>query len=108
MIHVLEHFFQYFYYGQPGEPWYHANVWGNVFVIAIVLPLGWVWAKTKYWPLRPMREGFAKMHEHFERIHAHHQRQHEHNEWMAQTQAAIHREATGKEPPDHPHFDVHK
>ena len=52
---------------------------------------------------RKIKAAWARLHG---KIDAHNKRQHEHNEWMAQTQAALHREATGHEPPPHPHFDV--
>lgn len=57
------HFLQSMY---AGSPWYVGQVWGNVFVVAIVGPLGWLWAKTKFWPLAPIKA-------HLEALHARHQ-----------------------------------
>jgi hypothetical protein len=58
----FSHFFHYFYVPTSG-PWYAGNVWGNVFVIAIVAPLGWLWAKSKFWPLIPIQKGIHGLHE---------------------------------------------
>ncbi len=49
------HWLQFNYTGGPGEPFYRAATWPNVFVIAIVAPLGYLWSKTKFWPLRPLK-----------------------------------------------------
>ena len=98
----LSHWFHFFYV-PAGEPWYHGNVWGNAMVILVLAPLGWLWSKTKFWPLRPIKHGIQGLHE---KLDAHHKRVEAHNEWMAKTHAAIHREITGKEPPPHPHFDI--
>ena len=45
----------YFNYAEPGQPWYHAADWPNVFVILIVAPLGFIWSKTRFWPLVPLK-----------------------------------------------------
>jgi hypothetical protein len=86
--------FLHFFY--LGHPWYSGQVWGNVFVIAIVAPLGWVWARTKFWPLRPLQHGLK-------RLEAHHARAHEHNEWAARQIARMHLEVTGQPADQHPH-----
>jgi|ERR1700677_676288 len=98
----LSHFIEFFYTGVGHEPWWHAAVWGNVFVIFVVAPLGWLWSKTKFWPIKPIKEGITALHE---KLDDHHKRQDEHNEWMAKHIAALHREHIG-EPDPHPHFDV--
>ena len=65
----LTHWFQYFYV--PGHgPWYSGNVWGNVFVIAVIVPLGFAWSKTKFWPLRPVKHALEHL-----QSHARHQTQ---------------------------------
>jgi hypothetical protein len=46
----LTHWFHFFYF-PSGEPWYHGNVWGNAMVILVLAPLGWLWSKTRFWPL---------------------------------------------------------
>jgi hypothetical protein len=48
----------YFYVPLHG-PWYTGNVWGNVFVIAVVAPAAWLWSRTKFWPLRPAQHALA-------------------------------------------------
>lgn len=102
MAFFLTHFVEFFYTGIGHEPWYHAVSWGNVFVIAILAPLGWLWAKTKFWPLRPIKRGIQGLHTKLDDHHAH---QNEHNEWVAKHIAALHRERIG-EPESHPHFDL--
>jgi hypothetical protein len=61
-VFFLTHWLQ-FNYAPHGEVWYRAAVWPNVFVIAIVGPLGWVWARTRFWPLRPIRHALTGLHE---------------------------------------------
>ena len=97
----LSHWFHFFYV-PAGEPWYHGNVWGNVFVIAVVAPLGWVWSKTRFWPLRPVQHGLRHLHEKFDE---HRAKQAEHNEWMARHVKALHEKHVGPVE-DHPHFDL--
>lgn len=102
------HFFNYFYIPSSG-PWYEGNVWGNVFVVAVIAPLGWLWSKSKYWPLLPVKHGISALHDKFDahtaKVDAHHARQHDHNEWMAKTLANMHREQMGYEAEQHPHFE---
>lgn len=58
----LTHWVQFNYTGEPGTPWYHAATWPNVFVLAITLTLGYVWSRTKYWPLRPIKHALEGVH----------------------------------------------
>jgi hypothetical protein len=46
----LTHFVHYFYW-EPGQPWYHAAVWGNIVAVTILAPCGYLWAKSEFWPL---------------------------------------------------------
>lgn len=46
----LTHFIH-FFYGEPGAPWYHAAVWGNIVAVTILAPAGFLWSKTRFWPL---------------------------------------------------------
>lgn len=48
-----------------GHPWYMAAIWGNVFVIVVLGPLGWLWSRTKLWPLN-------KVHKRIDELHARH------------------------------------
>lgn len=98
----LSHFIEFFYTGIGNEPWWHAAVWGNVFVGVVVIPLGWLWSKTKFWPLKPFKNGLTALHE---KLDTHHKQKDEHNEWMANHIAALHRKHIG-EPDPHPHFDI--
>lgn len=86
--------FLHFFY--LGHPWYAGQVYGNVFVVVIAAPLGWLWSRTKFWPLRPIHHGL-------QRLEAHQQRQHEHNAWMAQQIARMHEHVTGTPADPHPH-----
>jgi hypothetical protein len=58
----LAHFLH-FFYAPPGQPWYQGNVWGNVVAVSILVPGGYVWSKTRFWPLRPIRSSLARLHE---------------------------------------------
>ena len=94
-------FWHYFYVPAHG-PFWTGNVWGNVFVVAIAAPLGWLWAHTKFWPLRPIRHGIEGLHRKVDERHA---RADAHDEWVAQHLAALHRAHIG-EPAPHPHFTL--
>lgn len=49
-----------------GHPWYDAQVWGNIFVVFIAGPVGWVlgkvWARSRYWPLKPLEKAVEALH----------------------------------------------
>jgi hypothetical protein len=94
------HFFHYFYVPSSG-PWYAGNIWGNVFVIAVVFPLGYLWSKLKWWPLKPMEHLAKGLHT---KLDGHITRQREHNEWMAKHMAIQHEHITGEKAAPHPHF----
>ena len=66
------HFLHYFYVPSTG-PWYTGNVWGNVFVIAVVAPLGWLWSKTRFWPMRPLEHAIHHVHERLDEHASHHE-----------------------------------
>jgi hypothetical protein len=68
----LAHWFHFFYV-PTGEPWYHGNVWGNAMVILVLAPLGWLWSKTKFWPIRPVTKGIEHLHA---KLDAHHKELH--------------------------------
>jgi len=99
MPHWLTHWFQ-FNYAPPGQPFYQGATWGNVFVILVVAPLGWLWSRTKFWPIRPVRRALdslhAKVDEHrqataalHEHITALHERHDEHAESLTALRAAV-------------------
>lgn len=71
--HYIIHWFQFNYVPSNG-PFYTGATWGNVFVVAIAAPIGWLWSKTKFWPLRPIEHGFKHLHDrhdlHDERLDA--------------------------------------
>lgn len=70
----LTHWFEYFYVPGSHEVWYHGNIWGNVFVIAVVAPLGYLWAKSKFWPLNLIHAKLDKIHEKVGASIEHHKR----------------------------------
>lgn len=74
---MILHFLQFFYLGN-GHPWYQASVWGNVFVIPIAAALGIFWAKTKFWPLKPLEQGVHHLHTKVDGLHAKHDAHAEH------------------------------
>jgi len=39
---LIAHFIEYMFIGGHGEPWYHAAIWGNIFVLFVAVPLGWL------------------------------------------------------------------
>jgi hypothetical protein len=51
------------------------QVWGNVFVVFVAAPLAFIWAKTKYWPLHPIKVEIAHLHSKTSEMLGHH-RQH--------------------------------
>src|ERR1700741_775684 len=61
------HAFQYFYVPAHG-PFYEGNVWGNAFVILVLAPLGFVWSKMKFWPLKGLEADVQELH----RLHHEH------------------------------------
>lgn len=98
----LTSWFHYFYVPTQGA-WYTGNVWGNAMVLLVLGPLGWLWSRTKFWPLRPVKHALRSLHEKFD---VHTQRQDEHNLWVADHLAAIHRKQGLGEPAPHPHFEL--
>jgi hypothetical protein len=55
------HFFH-FFYDPSGAPWYQGAVWSNVFVILVLAPLGYLWSKTKFWPLNLVHKKLDSLH----------------------------------------------
>lgn len=81
-----------YFYGWP-----HGAVWSNVLVIPVIAVLAWAWARTKFWPLRPLEHAVKRLRD----------RQDEHNQWMAEHIARIHAHLIGPADP-HPHFPDRK
>lgn len=69
MIHSLLAFWHAMYVPRTG-PFYDGQVWGNVFVIAVLAPAGWVWSRTKFWPLGPLHRQFERLHAKLDAHHA--------------------------------------
>jgi hypothetical protein len=57
----MTHFLRFFYDPATG-PWYGGQVWGNIVAVSILVPAGFLWSRTKFWPLRPVRRGLAAVH----------------------------------------------
>lgn len=39
------HFFR-FFFAEPGQPWFHAAVWGNIVALVPSGVLAWMWARS--------------------------------------------------------------
>jgi hypothetical protein len=50
-------------------PFYTGAVWGNVFVVPVVVVLGWLWSRSKFWPLRPIKHGIEGLHTKIDGVH---------------------------------------
>jgi biopolymer transport protein ExbB/TolQ len=74
-----------------GHPWYVAAVWGNVFVIVVLVPLGWLWSRAKFWPLRPLENRVEHLHDKVDGLHAKHDAHAEQLEKLAQHLEALHK-----------------
>ena len=64
----LVHFVEYNYLPAHG-PFYTGAVWGNVFVVPVVVALGWLWSRSKFWPLRPVERGVRLLHVKIDGVH---------------------------------------
>ena len=54
------HFVQY-NYAPAGQPWYAGATWPNVFVGPTIIVVGWLWSRTRFWPLRPLNHAVAHL-----------------------------------------------
>lgn len=94
----LTHWWE-FFFAPKGAPWYTGNVWGNV---VAVIPLGvggYLWSKTKFWPLN-------LLHGKLDHLVEQHRLAREHRKWEAQVLHDIHLNMTGRRPASHPHHDL--
>lgn len=67
----LTHWLQYNYWPQ-GQPFYMGADWPNAFILLVLGPAGWVWSRTKFWPLRPLKHLLVehrRTHQLIEEIH---------------------------------------
>jgi hypothetical protein len=53
-------------------PWYSGAVWANAFVMPICAVLAYAWAKSKFWPLRPITHGITHLHQKMDSLHDKH------------------------------------
>ncbi|HXJ92640.1 MAG TPA: hypothetical protein VMT20_07130 [Terriglobia bacterium] len=74
-----------------GHPWYTGGVWGNVFVIPIAAGLGWLWSRTKFWPLRPIKHGLEHLHVKVDEFRQEHREAHEKLHRKLDRHAELHR-----------------
>lgn len=79
--------------------WYTANVWGNFFVVPILVAGGFLWSKTRFWPLRPIKHAIQDAHRKLDESLAHHH----HNQLMIEE--LHHKLHTGE---DHPRVKARK
>lgn len=68
---IFLHFWHTMYWPVSG-PWYDGAIWGNVFVVPVAAVLGWLWARTKFWPLKPIERHVHNLHAKVDAIHARH------------------------------------
>lgn len=61
--HYIVQWFQFNYVPSNGHPFYTGATWANVFVGPIVIAIGWLWSKSKYWPLKPLEHAVHRLHE---------------------------------------------
>lgn len=64
--------FLHYMYAPVGHPWWMGNVWGNFFIGFILVPLAWIWSKTKFFPLRPLQKAFEPLHTKLDSLHERH------------------------------------
>jgi hypothetical protein len=57
----VSHFVHYFF-AEPGAPWYHAAVWGNVVAVIPCGILAFAWSRTKFWPLHALHGKLDSLH----------------------------------------------
>lgn len=85
--------------------WPSGAIWGNVVVVTVLAPVGWIWSRSKWWPLRPIRHAISSVHEKLDARHAEIRAEHEradaHRHWQF---LAEHARALGEPVPPHPHF----
>ena len=67
--------FLHFFFG--GHPWYQGAVWGNVVAIIPCGIIGWLWSKTKFWPLNHLKRQeienwFCSIHGRIDILHNNH------------------------------------
>ncbi len=100
--------FWHFFFEPQGHPFYEGNVYGNIVAIipsAIIISIaGYIWSKTKFWPLLPLKRGIHSLHD---KLDKHSSKQDEHNKWVAKTIHELHIKTDGKPPSEkHPHYDL--
>lgn len=74
MMHLLAVFFlsHWFHFLFWGSPWYTGAIWGNIFVVFVAAPLGYLWSKTKFWPLKYLERSHQELHQKIEDLHKKH------------------------------------
>jgi hypothetical protein len=59
------HFLQY-NFAPHGAPWWTGATWPNVAAVVpcaiLTVTLGWLWSRTKWWPLRPLEGLIVQLH----------------------------------------------
>ena len=70
---IASFFWSWWHYNYAGNPWYAGSIWPNVFVIPVAAVVLWVWAQTKFWPLKPLEREMARVHRKLDAHEAMHQ-----------------------------------
>jgi hypothetical protein len=50
MLHYFSQWLQYNYVPR-GRPFYEGADWPNAFILLVLVPAGFLWSKTRFWPL---------------------------------------------------------
>lgn len=48
-------------YAPVGKPFFWGSVWSSIFVLPIIVPLTYLWAKTRHWPLKFIKQTLQEM-----------------------------------------------
>ncbi len=48
-------------YAPVGHPFFWGAIWSSIFVIPVILPLTYLWAKTRHWPLKFIKQTLQEM-----------------------------------------------
>ena len=99
MMHLLAIFFlsHWFHFLFWGSPWYTGAIWSNIFVVFVAAPLGYLWSKTKFWPLKYLERSHQELHDKIDELHRKHDIQQAHTEHLIQRIDDLHKKLDHRE-----------
>lgn len=56
-------------YWPSDQPFWMGAIWGNVFCVLVLGPLGYAWSKTKFWPLNALHHKMDALHQRHDETH---------------------------------------